>query len=226
METFAGVDGGGTRTTLVLADRSGREILRRVGGAGLVDPRDPLASAALVADLVRGAMAEAGLTDPPAALCAGLAGVGNETERLAVENALAAEGVAGRVRIVTDGEIALEGALGGGAGVLIIAGTGSVAFGRGEDGRVERCGGWGMFVGDEGSGYSIGRAGVVAALRAADGRGPRTPLLDTLMSVMGVDSIHGIPPWVGRAEKSGIAALARRVVEAADAGDEVALDVL
>ncbi|HLM68097.1 MAG TPA: hypothetical protein VK358_11245, partial [Longimicrobium sp.] len=77
METFAGVDGGGTRTTLVLADRSGREILRRVGGAGLVDPRDPLASAALVADLVRGAMADAGRPHPLTALCAGLAGGGN-----------------------------------------------------------------------------------------------------------------------------------------------------
>ena len=226
METYAGVDGGGTRTTLVLAERSGREILRRVGGAGLVDPRNPVASAVLVAELVRGAMAEAGLAQPPAALCAGLAGVGNETERLAVENALAAEGVAGRVRIVTDGEIALEGALGGGAGVLIIAGTGSVAFGRAEDGRVERCGGWGMFVGDEGSGYSIGRSGIIAALRAADGRGPVTTLLAELMAEMGADTPNGIPPWVGRAAKGDIAALSRHVTAAAAAGDAVALDVL
>jgi glucosamine kinase len=224
--TFAGVDGGGTRTTLVLAGADGREILRRVGGAGLVDPRDPTASALLVAGLVRAAMAEAGLGVPPVSLCAGLAGVGNETERLAVERALAAEGVAGRVRIVTDGEIALEGALGGGAGVLVIAGTGSVAYGRAEDGRVARCGGWGMFVGDEGSGYALGRAGIVAALRAADGRGPATRLLKELMERMGVDTPNGIPPWVGRSEKSVIAALSRPVVEAAEAGDEVALAIL
>ncbi len=175
---------------------------------------------------MRGAMAEAGLAQPPAALCAGLAGVGNETERLAVEHALAAEGVAGRVRIVTDGEIALEGALGGGAGVLIIAGTGSVAFGRGEDGRLGRCGGWGMFVGDEGSGYSIGRSGIIAALRAADGRGPATALLAELMAEMGVHSASGIPPWVGRAAKGDIAALSRHVTAAAGAGDAVSLDVL
>jgi glucosamine kinase len=191
-----------------------------------VDPRDPLASAVLVAELVRGALAEAGLSQPPAALCAGLAGVGNETERLAVENALAHEGVAGRVKIVTDGEIALEGALGGGAGVLIIAGTGSVAFGRGEDGRVERCGGWGMFVGDEGSGYSIGRSGIIAALRAADGRGPDTRLLAELMARMGVHTPNGIPPWVGRVQKGEIAALAERVMQIADAGDAVALELL
>lgn len=223
---FAGVDGGGTRTTLVLGGPDGREILRRVGGAGLVDPRDPIASALLVAGLVRAAMAEAGLGVPPVSLCAGLAGVGNETERAAVESALAAEGVAGRVRIVTDGEIALEGTLGGGPGVLMIAGTGSVAYGRAEDGRVARCGGWGMFVGDEGSGYALGRAGIVAALRAADGRGPATRLLEELMERMGVDSPNGIPPWVGRAEKSVIAALSRPVVEAAEAGDAVALEIL
>ncbi len=223
---FAGVDGGGTRTTLVLAGPDGREILRHVGGAGLVDPRAPTASAVLVADLVRAAMSQAGLTEPPASLCAGLAGVGNETERDAVERALAAEGVAGRVRIVTDGEIALEGSLGGGAGVLVIAGTGSVAYGRAEDGRVARCGGWGMFVGDEGSGYALGRAGIVAALRAADGRGPPTRLLAELMERMGVETPNGIPPWVGRSEKSVIAALSRPVVEAAEAGDAVALEIL
>ena len=224
--TFAGVDGGGTRTTLVLAGPDGREILRRVGGAGLVDPRDPTASALLVAELVRSALAEAGIAEPITSLCAGLAGVGNETERAAVEAALAASGVAGRVRIVTDGEIALEGAVGGGAGVLMIAGTGSVAYGRGEDGRVARCGGWGMFVGDEGSGYSIGRSGIIAALRAGDGRGPATSLLRTLMERMEVDSPNGIPPWVGRSEKGDIAALSRDVVDAAEAGDEVALEVL
>ncbi|HEX8243346.1 MAG TPA: BadF/BadG/BcrA/BcrD ATPase family protein, partial [Longimicrobium sp.] len=147
---FAGIDGGGTKTTLALADDDGRELARRVGPAGLVDPRDPTATAEMLAELVRDALAEAGLAEKPAALCAGLAGVGNERERRQVEAALAAAEVAGRVRVVTDGEIALDGALGGRAGILIIAGTGSVAYGQAEDGRVERCGGWGMVVGDEG----------------------------------------------------------------------------
>ena len=101
-----------------------------------------------------------------------------------------------------------------------------MAYGRAEDGRVARCGGWGMFVGDEGSGYALGRAGIVAALRAADGRGPATRLLEELMERMGVDSPNGIPPWVGRSEKSVIAALSRPVVEAAEAGDAVALEIL
>ncbi|MDQ3388406.1 MAG: hypothetical protein M3483_02760, partial [Gemmatimonadota bacterium] len=140
-----------------------------------------------------------------------------------VEEALAASGVAGRMRIVTDGEIALDGALGGVAGILLIAGTGSVAYGRAEDGRIERCGGWGMFVGDEGSGYALGRAGLCAALRAEDGRGEETLLLPGLLAAAALRTVREIPPWVGRATKADIAALASPVLELAQEGDAVAL---
>jgi glucosamine kinase len=223
---LAGVDGGGTKTVAALADEHGNELIRRTGPAGLVDPRDPAAAAAVVAALVRDAAREAGLPDAPAVLCAGLAGVGNHREREAVRGALAASGVAGRVEIVTDGQVALEGALGGGAGILMIAGTGSVAYGRGPDGRVERCGGWGMMVGDEGSGFAIGRAGLVAALCSVDGRGPETRLLPLFLELLGVDDPHGIPPWAGRAAKAEIAALASRVIVTATEGDPVALEVV
>jgi glucosamine kinase len=222
----AGIDGGGTKTTLALADSGGRELARRVGPAGLVDPRDPDATARMLAELVRDALAEAGIDGEPAALFAGLAGVGNERERAQVEVALAASGVAGRVRIGTDGAIALDGALGGQAGILVVAGTGSVAYGRSEDGRVERCGGWGMIVGDEGSAWSVGRTGLAAALRAADGRGPPTRLLQRFLELLKLEDERAIPPWAGRAEKSGVAALAVHVVRAAEEGDAVALQLL
>ncbi|HEX7243356.1 MAG TPA: BadF/BadG/BcrA/BcrD ATPase family protein [Longimicrobiaceae bacterium] len=225
MTYFAGVDGGGTKTLVSLADAGGRELARRTGPAGLVDPRHPEATAGVVASVVREAVREAGLDAPPAALCAGLAGVGNAAEREAVRAALAASGVAGRVRVVTDGEIALEGALGGGAGVLLVAGTGSVAYGRGEDGRVERCGGWGMVLGDEGSGYALGRAGLAAAMRAQDGRGPHTRLLPLLLETLGVEGPRAVPPWVGRASKAEVAALATHVLRAAGEGDAAALSV-
>ncbi|MBV9109162.1 MAG: N-acetylglucosamine kinase, partial [Gemmatimonadetes bacterium] len=219
---FAGIDGGGTKTALALADDDGRELARRVGPAGLVDPRAPAATAEMLAALVREALAEAGIAEKPVALCAGLAGVGNERERAEVEAALAAAGVAERVQVTTDGAIALEGALGGRAGILIIAGTGSVAYARGEDGRVERCGGWGMIVGDEGSAWSLGRNGLAAALRAADGRGAETALLPHFLRLLELDGPSGIPPWVGRAEKAAVAALAVHVIDAAAAGDAVA----
>lgn len=226
MTVFAGIDGGGTRTTLALADDEGRELLRRVGPAGLVDPRHPAATGDMLAALVRDALAEAGVDEKPVALCAGLAGVGNEKERREVEAALAAGGVAERVRVTTDGEIALEGALGGGAGVLLIAGTGSVGYARGADGRVERCGGWGMIVGDEGSAWSIGRGGLTAALRAADGRGAETVLLPHLLEHLKLSGPRTIPPWAGRADKAAVAALAIHVIDAAEAGDAVATEIV
>ncbi|HEX2187248.1 MAG TPA: BadF/BadG/BcrA/BcrD ATPase family protein [Longimicrobiaceae bacterium] len=220
---LAGVDGGGTKTLVALADESGRELARRTGPAGLVDPRHPEVAAQTVASVVREAMRGAGLDAPLEVLCAGLAGVGNLAEREAVRQALLASGVAARVEVVTDGQTALEGALGGGAGILLISGTGSVAYGRGEDGRVERSGGWGMVVGDEGSGFAIGRAGLVAALRSVDGRGPETRLLPLFLELLGVEDVHGIPPWAGRSAKAEIAALATHVIRAAGDGDAVAL---
>lgn len=218
---FAGVDGGGTRSTLLLSDAAGNELARVSGAAGLVDPRHPERSAEVIAQLVRMASAQAGLSAPPAVLCAGLAGVGNEAERVAVEQALA--GAARVVKVISDGEIALHGAFGGGPGVLLIAGTGSVAYGRGPDGRMDRCGGWGMYVGDEGSGYALGRAALAAALRSVDGRESETRLLPLVLEVLGLDGPRGIPPWAGRAAKGDVASLARHVLELAAGGDAVAL---
>ncbi|HYR09647.1 MAG TPA: hypothetical protein VEQ60_17870, partial [Longimicrobium sp.] len=74
-QTFAGVDGGGTRSTLVLANAAGAELARVAGPAGIVDPRHPERSAEVIATLVHDALAQAGLSGRPAALCAGLAGV-------------------------------------------------------------------------------------------------------------------------------------------------------
>jgi glucosamine kinase len=223
MAYLVGIDGGGTRTTLALADPTGREILRRTGPAGLVDPRRPTAAAEMLSALVREALAAADLDAPAHSLCAGLAGVGNAAEREMVESALRREGVARHVCIRSDGETALHGALAGEAGILLVAGTGSIAYGRSEDGRVERCGGWGMVTGDEGSGYALGRAALAAALRDVDGRGPPTRLRPVLMAAIGVSLPDAVPPWAGRAEKFEIAALAIHVLRLAEEGDEVAV---
>jgi len=226
MRVIAGVDGGGTRTTVALATVSGGALTRVSGPAGIVDPRHPEKSAHLVAELVRMAAAQTGGSLPVASICAGLAGVGSEPERLAVQRQLELAGVAERVEVVGDGQIALEGALAGGPGILLIAGTGSIAWGRGPDGRAARTGGWGMVLGDEGSGFAIARAGLSAALRAVDGRGRPTTLEASLMAAAGVGDPSGLPPWAGRASKAEIAALARKVLEAAEAGDPVAGEIV
>ncbi|MEX2582780.1 MAG: BadF/BadG/BcrA/BcrD ATPase family protein [Gemmatimonadota bacterium] len=226
MAYYVGIDGGGTRTTVGIADESGTELLRRIGPAGLVDAKRPSATVDLLVTLVRDAAGAAGLELPATALCAGLAGVGNATERELVQEALERSGVADRVVVISDGEAALDGALGGGPGILLIAGTGSVAYGRSEDGRVEHCGGWGMILGDEGSGYRIGQAGLSAALLYADGRGAETKLLPGLMEALGLAIPDAIPPWAARAEKSEIALLAVHVLRLADRGDRVAREIV
>ena len=226
MPIFAGVDGGGTRTTVGLADADGREILRIAGSAGLVDPREPLASAATVAALVREAAGQAGVQLPLAGLCAGIAGVNHGATRATVEAALRDSGVATRVSVITDGEIALDGALGEGPGIMLLAGTGSVAHARAPDGRFERCGGWGMYIGDEGSGYDIGRSALVAIVRAADGRGAATGLSTAVMERLDVSEFDALPPWIGRSSKSEVAALATEVVRLAEQGDGVAGEIL
>jgi glucosamine kinase len=87
---------------------------------------------------------------------------------------------------------------------------------------VERCGGWGMYVGDEGSGYAIGRAALAAALRAVDGREEETRLLPLFLELLGVEGPREIPPWVGRVSKGEVAALAAHVLRVAEEGDALA----
>lgn len=223
---YVGIDGGGTRTTIGVANGEGREVARRVGAAGLVDARHPTASAERLVALVRETISTAGVDAPVAGLCAGLAGVGNAAERLIVESVLEESGVARRVAVISDGEAALNGALGGGAGILLIAGTGSVAHGRAEDGRLARCGGWGADLGDEGSGFAIGCAGLGATLLAVDGRNAGTRLLPILMEAIGVEHPDAIPPWAARARKGEVAALAVRVIAAAGQGDAIARTII
>lgn len=226
MGYVVGIDGGGTQTTVAIADEFGREIARRTGAAGIVDPYRPRATAELLTLLTRELVGDTGLTGPASALCAGLAGAGNLAEREAVRSALRAQSLADHVDVRSDGEVALQGAFADAPGIMLIAGTGSVGWGRSVNGRVERCGGWGRFVGDEGSGYQVGRDGLIAALHAEDGRGPPTALLPTLLGELGFTSPEEIPPWIARAEKAEVAALAVYVVVLAEQGDVQAAAIL
>lgn len=222
---LVGIDGGGTRTTIAIADATGREVHRQTGPAGIVDAQRPAATAEMLAALTRGAAENAGMHGPAAALCAGLAGVGNEEERRVVQEALKASGIAERVEVLSDGETALFGAFGNDPGILVISGTGSVAYGRSESGEVVRCGGWGMVLGDEGAGYAIGKAGLRAALLAADGRGMETVLLPRMLEVLGLPGPAAIPPWTARAPKSEVARLALELFDLAES-DRVAHEIV
>ncbi|MBI4520734.1 MAG: hypothetical protein HY701_07835 [Gemmatimonadetes bacterium] len=221
-----GVDGGATRTRAVVLTLQGRELAAAEGGPGRVDAAGSEAALQIVRATATRAVAEAGARLPALALCAGLAGAGREAERSAAESRLHALGLAHRVLVITDAEAALQDAFGDGPGILVIAGTGSVAWGRAESGTVARSGGWGALLGDEGSGYDIARRALRAAARAADGRGPDTQLLPAVLERLQLAHPDDLVAWAASADKGQIAALATLVAEIAEHGDDVARDIL
>lgn len=222
----AGVDGGGTRTRALLADLAGEPLGAGEGPPGIVDPARPSAASLAVGEAVRRAAEAAGVELPVRALWAGLAGAGREVERAAAENAVRALGLAGTVRVGTDGEAAFRDAFGDGAGILLVSGTGSMALGRDGGEREVRVGGWGALLGDEGSAYRIGLRGLRAVLRAHDGRGPVTVLRDRVLEEMGVAGEPDLVRAAADAPKARIAGLAGRVIEAAREGDPAAAEIV
>jgi glucosamine kinase len=220
-----GVDGGGTHARAAVVDETGREIARGEAPGAVVTLLDPGAAASAVTEAVRAAAVRGGLTLPGAFLWAGLAGAGHERSRAAVEGALARAGLARAVRVGTDAEAAFHAAFAGRPGVMLIAGTGSVAWARGPAGRV-RVGGWGQVLGDEGSGYAIGLAAVRAAVRAEDGRSAPTRLLGEALGELGLEDPTELIPWAASASKAEYASLVPLVARLAQEGDPVARGIL
>lgn len=227
-----GIDGGGTRTRAVLLSDAGKELARSEGGPALVGPGS--ATSGVVEALREAALAAivaAGVRIPVAAIHAGLAGAGREGARSEIEGALrrafgeeapAADRITERLNVGTDVESAFQAAFGRGAGILVISGTGSIAWGRAENGRTARTGGWGSLLGDEGSGFRIGLEALRAAVRSADGRGERTELEGMILEMLGLDSAERLVDWAGAATKRNIALLAPLVHATARTGDAAA----
>ncbi|MGD8277592.1 MAG: BadF/BadG/BcrA/BcrD ATPase family protein [Gemmatimonadota bacterium] len=225
MKWVVGIDGGGSRASAVVLDEDGNEAARTTGGSGIVEaPRIGQVSDRLAA-LVRTVLEQAGQVPPCDAAVFALAGAGREPQRSQVEERLAAAGVARVVAVVTDAEAAFHDALGEEPGILLIAGTGSIAWGRGGDGAEARTGGWGMRIGDEGSGYAIAIAGLRAVVRAIDGRDPETALTDGLLLEPGLNDPSALVRWADSAPKKEIAALAPIVLRVAES-DPTALRIV
>jgi glucosamine kinase len=215
-----GVDGGGSRTRAMVADETGTEIVTIEGGASAVRPGAAEASAETIAALVREALARSELSHVlPKVICVGVAGVGRDTERDALLYALSERGLADEVLVRADALIALDDAFADGPGILSIAGTGSVAFGRGPTGAFSRCGGWGPICGDEGSGAWIGRRALSIVTAAADGREPETALLGAVLTAVEASEPGDLVAWAATAAPADLAALAPVVMGVAQAGD-------
>jgi N-acetylglucosamine kinase-like BadF-type ATPase len=164
----------------------------------------------------------------PAAICLGIAGVDRPEDSIVVAGIMRRIGSHARTLVVNDALVALEAGAPGAPGVVIISGTGSIAYGRNSRNEGARAGGWGHVLGDEGSGFWIGRAALRAVLREADRRGPRTALTPLLLEHFGVSEaqslIHEV--YQNNLRPAAIGSLARSVQAAFTAGDEAAAGIL
>jgi N-acetylglucosamine kinase-like BadF-type ATPase len=224
VDFFLGIDGGGTKTDCALGN--GAEILGRGRAAGSKLARGGEAQArAALHGAIRQATAEAGVDlKQVRRTCVGMAGA-SRPEVVECVRALVAEVAPGEVEVVGDMHIALEAGFPGAPGVVVIAGTGSIAYGRNERGETARAGGWGPAISDEGSGEWIGRAAAAAALRAYDS-GLSTALNACLMNTWHLATRDDVARVANASPAPDYAALLPQILATAEAGDGAARDVL
>jgi glucosamine kinase len=185
-------------------------------------PGGAAASAAVIADTARRAAAQAGLGLPADRAVVGAAGAGRAQEQEALASAIRDAGVARLVRVLPDGEVALAAVFDRGPGIIVNAGTGSIAFARDPGGQLHRCGGYGWQMGDEGGGYWLGRRALDAAGRAQDGRGEGSTLVVRLLGSLGLRRFDDLVRWSVTATPAQVASLAPHVLNAAREGEAVA----
>ena len=223
-----GLDGGGTQTRA--AAEGDRDSGRGAAGAcnlAAVSPLEALTNALAAADA---ALKEAGAARPEVvSVCAGVAGWSYADRRRQFADGLQSAFPNARIAVEPDYVIALAGATGGAPGVIVIAGTGSAAYGENAAGETHRTGAYGFLIDDTGSGYGVGRGAIAAVLAAADGTGPPTSLTKHVLPALGLASLAEMVPGVygGGISRVQIAGLSRVVAEAASMeADPVALALL
>ena len=226
MAIFLGIDGGGSKTSCLIGDETsilgtGTGAASNVVRVGEAQARESLASA------IRQACTVANLKPSEiSSVCVGLAGAARP-EISEVVRRIISDLVPGKIKVVGDTVIALEAAFGSGPGVIVIAGTGSIAYGRNREGQTARAGGWGFAISDEGSGHWIGRIAVAAALGAWDENPEQNlRLIEVLMKSWRLETIEQLVPAANATPPPDFAALFPAVLSLADSGDRIARDVL
>ncbi len=229
MTYFIGVDGGASKTAALVVDGNGTPLGRGLAGASNHLRVGIEEATRNVERAVNIAMVEAGIAirNVEYAYC-GIAGADHPVHRQRVIDSLRIFFPRGNFVVDTDARVALTGAVGFGAGIVIISGTGPVAFGRNAAGAEARAGGWGPTLGDEGSGYWIAREGLAAIARAHDGRGFATKMTELLCEAYGMCEPDELPRFVYAAttDVADIARYGKLVIDAAHAGDDLAREIL
>ena len=230
MKYYVGVDGGGTRTRCLVCDEQGHIL-----GSGLAGPsnhhivgKDGATTA--LRESIYGALSSSGYADP-LVVYLGLAGVAQGSDRMVIESIVASLSLnISTLTVDSDATVALAGALLGEPGVVVISGTGSIVYGINRNGQHARAGGWGPILGDEGSGYDMGRKAMIAALKSHDGRGKSTKLTSLLLTVLGLahltELVNAVYSSTNIMTRDRVADLAKVVFAAASEGDLVAQEII
>ena len=231
MKYLIGIDGGGTKTDCAIADLGGQIIHQSAGKPSnflVIGVEEAVEN--LFALIEENLFALEGDFSEVKQIVIGVAGAGREEDAMILEKGFLdyadQEGIHFKgVKVLSDAHIALEGAFPNSAGCILIAGTGSILFGKDESGNIHRVGGFGRLIGDEGSGYSIGRKALNAVSKVTDGRGEETLISELLDAKMNSDASKNIINKVYK-EKLDVASIAKIVIEAAEESDPIAEDIL
>ncbi len=227
MDYFLGFDGGGTKTECVLLDAAGSVVARASAGPSNLLRVGSDAAFAALASSAAAALAGADLeSSDVGGVCAGLAGAGRPRVAQQVKSFLQQNFRRALVHVTTDFEIALEAAAGAGPGVVLIAGTGSSAFGRNAVGQTARAGGYGPWVGDEGSAFDIGRRAVAAVARAREDAASSTRLAELVLPALALASWDDLIEHVAQHADDVFPLLFPVVIDAASSGDGPAHEIL
>jgi N-acetylglucosamine kinase-like BadF-type ATPase len=224
MPHFLGIDGGGSKTTCLLGDERALLASATAAGSNPIRVGSDRSRQALHA-VVREACAAAQVAPSEIArTCIGMAGAARPQIEKQVRDMLA-ELVGGEIEVTGDMAIALEAAFRGAPGLIVVAGTGSIAYGRNGRGEIARAGGWGFAISDEGSGHWIGRAAVAAAMRSHD-LGENSVLISSIMNTWHLGSRDDVLRAANATPPPDFAELFPLVLAAAAGGDSRANEIL
>ena len=221
-----GIDAGGTKTVCLVADEHGHVLGSARGPGANLATLGELEVEKVLHEVMEQAMV--GQSDAPAVICLGIAGVDRAEDAAIIRSIMRRIGNKAPVLVVNDALIALEAGAGDGPGIVLIAGTGSICYGRNDRGHAARAGGWGYILADEGSGWWMGQRAIQAVMRQADGRGPATSLTSRVLAHFGVTDAGMLvfEVYYHDPRRRLIAGLGPAVQASVDEGDPVAREIV
>ncbi|MBZ0199029.1 MAG: hypothetical protein K8H86_04115 [Ignavibacteriaceae bacterium] len=231
MKYFIGMDGGGTKTDAVITNINGEKLFECSGGASNFLVQGTLTVSQTLLKLIQKCVSEidASINDIACVLL-GTTGAGRRTDAEKLEtdfsNFLKEQNIKLNLFYVeSDARVALEGAFAGKPGSILIAGTGSIMFGKDSEGNIHRVGGFGRFLGDEGSGYMLGKKGLVAVSKQFDGRNEKTLITKLVTEKFGIETSEVLITEIYK-NNFDIASVAPVIIEAAAKSDSAALQIV